>query len=267
MSRIFFSYSRTNVLEAVALKEWLSGQDPSLELDIFLDLDERTGIRLATKWRDALEKASARCEYVVCLYSQDWARSPECQRELDNADFAKKLIIPVRLVDEPIDDRIAKWQWVDLFGPGPQETVAFTYQGRAQSVVFAQAGLRSLAKLFVNPGDGPETFDWPPPNEPGRSPYRGWEPLKEVDAAAFYGRDAEIAQSLGHVNRMRQTGKNLYVIRGQSGSGRSSFLQAGLVPRLWRRDRDFVVLGTVRAERNPLTGDLGLAESIRTVTA
>ena len=59
---------------------------------------------------------------------------------------------------------------------------------------------------------------------------------------------------------MRSSGvESLFVILGPSGAGKSSFLRAGLVPRLRREDRQFLVLDTVRPERNPLTGDRGLA--------
>ena len=45
---------------------------------------------------------------------------------------------------------------------------------------------------------------------------------------------------------------------------RSSFLRAGLIPRLQRDDRHFRVLGIVRPERNALTGEHGLAAAIHT---
>jgi ribose 1,5-bisphosphokinase PhnN len=52
------------------------------------------------------------------------------------------------------------------------------------------------------------------------------------------------------------------VVLGPSGSGKSSFLRAGLIPRLQREDRRFVVLGVARPERNALTGQGGLATAI-----
>jgi len=49
---------------------------------------------------------------------------------------------------------------------------------------------------------------------------------------------------------------------GASGSGKSSFLRAGLIPRLQRDDRRFLVLGIMRPERHPLTGEDGFAAAI-----
>ena len=56
--------------------------------------------------------------------------------------------------------------------------------------------------------------------------------------------------------------KSLFVVLGPSGTGKSSFLRAGLLPRLAREDRRFTLLGIVRPGRNALTGDTGLAAAI-----
>jgi hypothetical protein len=56
--------------------------------------------------------------------------------------------------------------------------------------------------------------------------------------------------------------KSLFVVLGPSGSGKSSFLRAGLIPRLQHEDRRFVVLGMMRPQRSALTGDHGLAAAI-----
>src|SRR6185369_11101543 len=47
-----------------------------------------------------------------------------------------------------------------------------------------------------------------------------------------------------------------------SGTGKSSFLRAGLLPRVRRDDRRFVPLDIVRPERAVLTGELGLPHAI-----
>jgi hypothetical protein len=56
--------------------------------------------------------------------------------------------------------------------------------------------------------------------------------------------------------------ESLFVILAPSGTGKSSFLRAGLLPRLRLDDRDFVLLDIVRPERAVLTGELGLAHAI-----
>jgi hypothetical protein len=59
--------------------------------------------------------------------------------------------------------------------------------------------------------------------------------------------------------------KQWFVILGPSGAGKSSFLRAGLVPRLQRDDREFLVLGMVRPERDVLEGANGFAKAIYAV--
>jgi hypothetical protein len=61
-------------------------------------------------------------------------------------------------------------------------------------------------------------------------PYPGMRPFTEGDAARFFGRDAELDDI---VHRLRHGERAIYVI-GASGSGKSSLISAGLVPRLAR---------------------------------
>ena len=57
----------------------------------------------------------------------------------------------------------------------------------------------------------------------------------------FFGRDAAIVRGLDELRTLRLSGlKSLFVVLGPSGSGKSSFLRAGLIPRLQREDRRFV---------------------------
>ena len=84
----------------------------------------------------------------------------------------------------------------------------------------------------------------------------------------FFGRDAQILRGLDVLHGMRTSGlQSMFVILGPSGTGKSSFLRAGLLPRLRRDDRRFLPLPIVRPERAVLTGELGLAHAIHRLRA
>ncbi len=260
MSRIFLSHSSADSRQALALKRWLVQQDPPLANEIFLDLDQRSGIRAGVRWKDALRHANTRCEAVICLLSPNWASSDECRTEYRTAENLNKMIFCARLEPSTADDKTAEWQRCDLFGGGPTIEVDLD---DGEPIAFQSEGLYRLRDGIRGAGIGADSFVWPPPGDPDRVPYRGWESLEDVDAAVFFGRDAPIIRGLDALRRMRTAGvETMFVVLGPSGVGKSSFLRAGLVPRLRRDDRNYLLLDIVRPERNVLTGEAGLAHAI-----
>ena len=261
MPRIFLSHSRHDSRQAIALRQWLIEQNPPLADEIYLDIDPDTGIRGGVRWKDALRQASSHCEAVICLLSPNWAASPECNTEYRFAEYLNKRIFSVAIAPMTQPDPTREWQQIDLHGDGP--TTAIDIGDGAVPVTFSSEGLYRLRQGIVGSGIAAESFAWPPPEDQERAPYRGWEPLEEVDAAIFFGRDAEIVRGLDTLRGMRRSGlESLFVVLGPSGTGKSSFLRAGLLPRVSRDDRDFTVLDIVRPQRNSLTGDSGLARAI-----
>jgi hypothetical protein len=262
MSRIFVSHSRRDNLEAVALVQWLSDVRPELATEIFIDIGAETGLRLGQQWQEALRQASDRCEAVICLLSRNWQSSDYCRLEYLLAENLGKQILVARLEDLGVTDITSKWQRCDLFAEGAQTDIAVTGGARVR---FNTAALDQLKQAIEGTGVGPENFAWPPRLDLDRAPYRGWEPFEDIDAGVFFGRDAAIVLGTDELRAMRVSGlKSLFVVLGPSGSGKSSFLRAGLIPRLQRDDRHFRVLGVVRPERNALTGAHGLAAAIDT---
>ena len=263
MSRIFVSHSSKDNRQAVALRAWLVGQDPPLANEIFLDTDPGTGLKPGVKWKNQLVSANSRCEAVICLLSTNWESSPECLAEYRTAENLGKQILCARLQDGT-GRYTSEWQHIDLFADGQSAEDVETIPVRGgPPVVFAKTGLHRLREAIRGAGIAAEHFVWPPPSQPDRAPYRGWEPFEEVDAGVFFGRDAQIVRALDMLRAMRSTGvDSLFVVLGPSGSGKSSFLRAGLLPRLRREDRHFVLLDIMRPERHALTGDSGLAHAI-----
>jgi WD40 repeat protein len=262
-SRIFLSHSSQDNREAVALKQWLVDKDPPLASDIFLDLDRHAGIGAGTRWKDELQKASMRCEVVICLLSANWHRSHECKTEYRTSETLNKRIFCARLGPSPADKMTAEWQRVDLFAQGPKTEIEVDDHGKSVVVAFSTEALLRLKDEIIGKGISADSFVWPPPNDSDRSPYRGWDPFEQVDAGVFFGRDAQLVRGLDALRGMRRSEvEALFVILSASGAGKSSFLRAGLVPRLRRDDRSFAVLDIVRPEHGVLEGDNGLAAAI-----
>ena len=260
MSRIFLSHSSLDSREALALKRWLVDQEPALATEIFLDIDPEVGLRPGERWKDKLQQASAKCEAVVCLLSSNWEASHECKTEYRVAENLNKQILCARLEPSAGDDLTSEWQRCDLFGESDMTSIDVD---GGPPVMFATGGLYRLRDAIRGTGISAHSFVWPPPTDADRAPYRGWEPLEQVDAAVFFGRDAPIVHGLDDLRGMRSAEtKSLFVVLGPSGTGKSSFLRAGLLPRLAREDRRFTLLGIVRPGRNALTGDAGLAAAI-----
>jgi WD40 repeat protein len=261
MSRIFFSHSRLDQREAVALKQWLVEQDNALDDEIFLDVDPVTGILPGVRWREELKRAANRCEAVICLLSANWEASSECRTEFRTAENLNKLIFCARLQPDVGEDFTSEWQYCDLFGG--ENTVSVDI-GENEPVVFNADGLHRLMTAIEKAGVGVASFRWPPQDQPDRAPYRGWEPFGNIDAGVFFGRDAELVLAMDALRGMRQADKTLFVVLGASGAGKSSFMRAGMVPRLQKDDRSYLVLDIVRPEFKALTGASGLAQAICT---
>ncbi|MCA9182175.1 MAG: toll/interleukin-1 receptor domain-containing protein, partial [Planctomycetales bacterium] len=264
MSRIFLSHSSVDELEAVALKRWLvdNGWD-----DVFLDIDPERGLVAGERWQEALKRAADRCEAVLFIVTPAWANSKWCLAEFLLAKSLNKRIFGVMLksvrMSELPTEMTSEWQLCHLTGEGATETVSCTHREQIVACEFLAEGLERLRAGLGAAGLGADFFPWPPKNDPERAPYRGLEPLDAADAAVFFGRDVEILQGLDTLRGMRASGSaTLFVILGASGAGKSSFLRAGLLPRLARDDRHFLPLRPIRPENNPLFGEHGLARAI-----
>src|SRR5262249_2703812 len=59
------------------------------------------------------------------------------------------------------------------------------------------------------------------------SPFRGLRPFDALHAPVFFGREAAIARAVARLRRFP-----FLLVIGSSGSGKSSLLRAGLIPRL-----------------------------------
>jgi tetratricopeptide (TPR) repeat protein len=65
-----------------------------------------------------------------------------------------------------------------------------------------------------------------------RNPFRGLQHFDYADHAIFFGRDAEVREVVKLLLRREEAGSPGLLVEGASGSGKSSFLRAGVLPAL-----------------------------------
>lgn len=66
----------------------------------------------------------------------------------------------------------------------------------------------------------------------GRDPYVGLSAFDAAHAEVFFGRTRHTAEIIGALRRQRENGRGLVLLVGASGCGKSSLLQAGVLPLL-----------------------------------
>ena len=105
---------------------------------------------------------------------------------------------------------------------------------------------RGLEHAGLDPKD---VFQW----DGRRAPYPGLLAFQESDAALYFGRDELILETIDVLNRARRFGgANLIVCVGASGSGKSSLVRAGVLPRLRRDAQSWLAIDPIRPMREPL---------------
>ena len=267
MSRIFLSHSSSNNAEAVALRDWLAAN--GWKDEIFLDLDPQRGIAAGERWERKLHEAANRCEAVLFLVSKAWLASVWCRKELNLAHSLNKRLFGVLIENLPVgelpEDLAGTWQIVRL-ATGRDHVVlraVLPIIHEEAHVHFSAEGLARLKHGLEEAGLNPKYFAWPPQNDESRPPYRGLRPLEAEDAGIFFGRDAPIVEALDELRGLRvSTPPRLLVILGASGAGKSSFLRAGIFPRLARDDRNFLPLPVIRPERAAINGHTGFVSAL-----
>jgi formylglycine-generating enzyme required for sulfatase activity len=262
LSRLFISHSSKDNVAAVAFRQWLTVNGWPKE-DIFLDLEN---IGAGERWKDALRKANARCEAILLLASPDALDSPECLAEVRKAeDFGKEIIVvllrDVQFEDHRLDGYKDR-QIVDVSLPPQSHVEMVQYRGKQYEVRFNDRALASVQEYLFKRGITPDHFAWPPADQPHADPFPGLSAFTEDDAGIFFGRDSDILRGLDKLRLLRRNGTpRLLVIQSASGAGKSSYLRAGLWPRI-SRDSDFSLVAILRPAQGILSGPEGLGRKL-----
>jgi WD40 repeat protein len=229
MTKVFLSHSSLDNAAAIQLKDWLERNS----FDVFYDYDSDVGIQVGEDWQRRLFSEIKTCQALVILQTENWLASKWCFAEFILACNVGKKIFPVIAAhaSEAANCLIApEIQCLDL---------------RRNH----DAGLAQLARQLHQIGLlAQQGFDW----DRKRSPYPGLHAFQEEDAAIYFGRDNETIDVIERLRRIRSNGGHrLLVILGSSGSGKSSLLRAGVIPRLKKFNQEWIALPPFRPEGSP----------------
>jgi WD40 repeat protein len=240
MTCVFLSHSSRDNASAGRIKAWLEQQGFEAP---FLDFDKHSGIPPGANWEKTLYREIERSQALLILQSTNWNASRWCFAEFTQARALGK---PIFQVIESADG--------DAGPPiAPELQVLDLRQERESGLEQLKTQLEAIA-LSTQGG-----FPW----DVTRAPYPGLLAFEEEDAPIYFGRHDDIRHLIERL-RARRTlgGARLLVLLGASGSGKSSLLRAGVLPRLRRSGRGWLVVPPFRPQIQPcqeLARALGLA--------
>ncbi len=207
---IFLSHAGSDTSAARQLAETLRQHG----FTVWFDKDN---LRQGEEWMPALEKAIedawAMLVYVGRSGVQAWV-----DREVRYG--------LVRNTSDP-----STFRFIPVLGEGADINAlpAFVQQHQCADLRDAARSAEQIRRLIevlreasASPSIAPEFWT-------SHSPFRGLQTFRPEDAWLFFGRDGETTELLDRLGRNR-----VVVVTGNSGSGKSSLLQAGLIPALQR---------------------------------
>ncbi len=213
---VFLCYARADSELVTRLKTDL------LERRIHVWID-REGLQPGTlDWEEALRTAIRAAQAVLLIASPSARSSRYVRDELRIAELYQRPVYPLW---------IAGTQWMDAV---PLGWGGAQYLDARESCY--QTAIPALVDLLTTPSSTP-----PKPPEPEfepRNPYKGLDAFTGEDAHDFFGRDALINELVATLEgalvaeEKSQPCARLLAVVGPSGSGKSSVVMAGLLPRM-----------------------------------
>lgn len=225
---VFISHSSQDNELAAKVAAWL---DALGFQRTFLDFDPDKGIPIGADWEKKLYTEISRCHAMILVLTPSWQSSMWCFAELILARSLGKAILPLafgKVEDKGVLHLVQAADIVDWNEDG---------------IVRVERRLREiwdeLARGFIFP--------------PNREPFPGILSFEIEDAAIYFGRDEEVRSLIEKLEARRALGGPPFLmIVGSSGVGKSSFLKAGVLPHLQRRDRSWIVPPVFRPGSSPI---------------
>ncbi|HBV20310.1 MAG TPA: hypothetical protein DEF07_01150, partial [Nitrosomonas sp.] len=249
--QVFISYSRTDRQACIALRL-------ALEQAGFSVFQDEDAIRAGDRWITKLEQALQHCTAFVVLVGRDgiqrWVGAEvqvALSRHLSPHDDAERLPIFPVLLDKAVQDTLPPF--LKLF-----QSEYWTPQSPLPDDLISAILSHSIRI------DSQHVLE-------DRCPYLGLSAFTRNDARLFFGRRQEILEALSCLGDQQETnpealnksGGSVYhrwlQVEGNSGSGKSSLVQAGMLPMieqgaLWARTGfdHWNILGPMMPGKDPV---------------
>jgi len=200
-------------LEARGIMVWTEQHTPD---DGQTDKEERI--------RQAIRAAQA----VMLVVSSQTRSSRTVKEHLRLADLYSRRLILVWVGDEPAQPQRYSWRETTLI-----DVHKAPYEAALEAIEATLSQRRSISALL-----GPSHVAVEEEQKEPRNPYKGLRAFTADDAGDFFGRDRLVDELVQDVTRMMaaaqpaSNGGRLLTIIGPSGSGKSSVMMAGLLPKL-----------------------------------
>ena len=227
MTTFFISHSSIDIDWAKELKAFLEADEPGRGYQaVFLDVDSEDGLYPGVQWEQGLYQNLRQARAVIALCTRDWVASAWCMAEAMIAREKNRPLIPL-VTDEVVTDdppATAKKALAPRLPNFLKDTQYIRVKGKQRRQAH-DALLAGLARLEL------WQQDFPLPDRP----YPGLNPFTGDDAAVFFSRDREIDEVKGMLDRRARNDARCFVlVLDASGSGKSSLVQAGVVPQVAR---------------------------------
>jgi hypothetical protein len=233
MSAIFISY---NTKDSATAREVHEGLLRSGYGAVFFAPHAEDGIVAGAPWEQVLYHRLRCCAALVAICSTNSAASKWCFAEIALALAMRKRVFPIKLDGADLPEILQRPQHVELN----------TGVAGAEIDVWMPRLLTGLESAGIPTGR------W----ERSRPPYPGFGAFDERDAPVFFGRERNIAELESaliecRASSLKEGQGRWLLVTGQSGSGKSSLLRAGVMPRL-RADRTrWLALNVMRPGDQP----------------
>ena len=224
---VFISYSSANRPFVLALIRDLQARG------VVVWIDQQGLVPGTPDWEQSLRDAIRAAASVLLIASPASRQSRYVKDELRIAEMYKQVVYPIWIEGN---------EWMDVIPMGWGGTQSIDARGNRYATALDEiVHVLATTVPYASPVEIPTTSIVTPKLEPEtitppRNPYKGLKAFADEDAGDFFGRD-KLVNELVEALRLILIINNdmprfMAVIVGLSGSGKSSVVMAGLLPKL-----------------------------------